>query len=101
MPSCETTIAPIWVFFPSLPSFLFTKEAIFSLASGIGSPLKLDKATDTLNHPSRARVFLEANVNKSLLARIQIVLPNEGSMWQAMEYENHPSIAPCVSTKGM
>ncbi|KAJ6807327.1 uncharacterized protein M6B38_172025 [Iris pallida] len=63
----ESPMAPVWVSFPDLPTFLFTKASVFLIAAGLGSPLKLDKATENLSRPSRSRVLVEMDISKPLV----------------------------------
>ncbi|KAJ6825538.1 uncharacterized protein M6B38_376645 [Iris pallida] len=83
----ESPMAPMWVSFPDLPSFLFVKASIFLIVAGLGPPLKLDKVTETLSQPSRARVLAKIDISKPLVDHIRINLPGERSFCQVVEYE--------------
>lgn len=48
------------------------KEALYSIASAIGKPLRIDEATTSLTHPSIARVLIELDVTQPSPLRIQI-----------------------------
>lgn len=48
------------------------KEALFSIASAISKPLRIDQTTTSLARPSVARVLAEHEVTKSLLPWIRI-----------------------------
>ena len=50
----ELPIIPIWIQLPNLPVHLFGKGPLFSIASLIGDPLKLDASTAMLSRPSVA-----------------------------------------------
>lgn len=44
---------PVWVSFPYLPfPFINCKPALFSIASAIGKPLRVENATTSVNRPS-------------------------------------------------
>ncbi|KAL9429811.1 hypothetical protein AB3S75_025242 [Citrus x aurantiifolia] len=47
-----------------------SKSALCSIASAIGTPLRVDHATASVNRPSVARVLVEYDVSKPLLPRI-------------------------------
>ncbi|KAJ6814503.1 uncharacterized protein M6B38_136875 [Iris pallida] len=87
----ESPMAPVWVSFYDLPTFLFTKASVFLIVAGLGSPLKLDKATENLSRPSRARVLVEIDISKPLVEQIRINLPRERSFCQVVEYELFPA----------
>ncbi|KAL2235289.1 UNVERIFIED_CONTAM: hypothetical protein Sindi_1261100 [Sesamum indicum] len=66
-PTQESSVVPIWVCFPELPADLFRKEALFSVASMIGSPLQIDALTLNKSKLSQARdsdCFLKGNAPK-------------------------------------
>lgn len=49
----EFLIVPVWVSFPYLPfHFINCKPALFSIASAIGKPLRVENATTSVNRPS-------------------------------------------------
>ncbi|KAL0288949.1 UNVERIFIED_CONTAM: hypothetical protein Scaly_2715800 [Sesamum calycinum] len=45
----ESPIAPMWIRLPTLPVHLFEKNALFTLASKIGKPLRMDEPTVDLS----------------------------------------------------
>lgn len=53
-------------------NFMHCKEALFSIASAIGKPLRIDQATASLTRQSVARVLVEYDVTEPLLLRIRI-----------------------------
>ncbi|KAK4415423.1 hypothetical protein Salat_2649700 [Sesamum alatum] len=61
-PTQESSVVPIWVCFPELPAHLFRKEALFSVASMIGSPLQIDEHTLNMSKLSQARVCVEIDL---------------------------------------
>ena len=54
------------------------KEALFSITSAIGKPLRIDQATASLARPSVARVLVEYDVTQPPLPRIQIGVGDSG-----------------------
>ncbi|KAH0717566.1 hypothetical protein KY290_014156 [Solanum tuberosum] len=94
-PEEETTIAIAWISFPGLPTNLFDKESLFSLATAVGKPLVIDKATNNQTRPSCARVKVEVDLLKELPKRIQINCIEEEmgtvkSKWQKIHYDYLP-----------
>ncbi|KAH9805152.1 Egg cell-secreted-like protein [Citrus sinensis] len=74
----ESPIVLVWISFPYLPvQFMHCKEALFSIASTIGKPLRIDQATASLARPSVARVLVEYDVTQPPLPRIRIGRPSE------------------------
>lgn len=55
-PKAETSKTVAWVSFPDLPMNLFAKKPLLSIASAVGKPIAIDKATQTRTRPSTARV---------------------------------------------
>ncbi|KAK4384597.1 hypothetical protein Sango_3045000 [Sesamum angolense] len=50
-PQIESPIAPVWIRLPALPVHLFEKNALFTLATKIGKPLRMDEPTADLSRP--------------------------------------------------
>ncbi|KAH9684248.1 hypothetical protein KPL70_013486 [Citrus sinensis] len=93
----ESPVVPVWISFPYLPiHFVQCKEALFSIASAIGQPLRIDQATASLSRPSVARVLVEHDVTQPLLPRIRIGVGDSG-FWQNVVYEKIPLY--CASCK--
>ncbi|KAL9451935.1 hypothetical protein AB3S75_007859 [Citrus x aurantiifolia] len=93
----ESPVVPIWISFPYLPiHFVQCKEALFSIASAIGQPLRIDQVTASLSRPSVARVLVEHDVTQPLLPRIRIGVGDSG-FWQNVVYEKIPLY--CASCK--
>lgn len=44
----ETSIALVWVNFPSLPIHLFSKPSLFQIGKTLGNPMRMDTAMETL-----------------------------------------------------
>ncbi|KAL0387472.1 UNVERIFIED_CONTAM: hypothetical protein Sradi_2629000 [Sesamum radiatum] len=68
----ESSVAPIWVCFPELPAHLFRKEALFSVASMVGSPLQIDALTLNKSKLSQARVCVEIDVLKPIIEEFDL-----------------------------
>lgn len=67
----ESPIVPVCVYFPYLPvHFIHCKLALFLIASVIGTPLCVDRATALVNRPFVAKVLVEYEISQSLLPRI-------------------------------
>ena len=45
-----------WISFPSLPCQYFARTALFSMASTVGHPLDVDRATNDKTRPSTAMI---------------------------------------------
>lgn len=71
-PEAETSIAIVWISFPSLPQNIFGKEAIFSLARAVGKPLQVGIATRNQTRPSYGRVKVEVDLLQEFSKRIKI-----------------------------
>ncbi|KAL0436068.1 UNVERIFIED_CONTAM: hypothetical protein Sradi_0314700 [Sesamum radiatum] len=71
-PEHESSIAPVWVSFPGLPTHLFRKDALFALANNIGTPLQIADSTHNKSNFSKARVCVEVDLLKPLLEEIDL-----------------------------
>lgn len=89
-PEVESPIVPVWVAFEGLPVHLQDKRAVYSIANIIGTPLKVDASTLSVNRPSVARVCVELNVTKNLPQTIWINNGSYGGFAQAVKYEYIP-----------
>lgn len=87
----ESPIVPVWVALPYLPvHYIHCKPALFSIAAAIGTPLRVDHATASVNRLSVARVLVEYDVSKPLLPRIWIGEKDSG-FWQDVVFERVPA----------
>ncbi|KAL2235590.1 UNVERIFIED_CONTAM: hypothetical protein Sindi_1291200 [Sesamum indicum] len=88
-PKIELAIAPVWIRLPELPVHLFEKNALFTLASKIGKPLRMDEPTADLSRPDLARVCVELDLTAP---KVHVVYLNiEGKTYrQQILYENCP-----------
>ncbi|KAL0283313.1 UNVERIFIED_CONTAM: hypothetical protein Sradi_7233500 [Sesamum radiatum] len=81
-PTQESSVVPIWVSFPELPAHLFRKDALFSIASMIGSPLQVDDLTLNKSKLSLARALGKKqtrDIGKKVLEPIEQAERNKAS----------------------
>ncbi|KAL0334477.1 UNVERIFIED_CONTAM: hypothetical protein Sradi_4659600 [Sesamum radiatum] len=88
-PDQESSIVPVWVNFSELPAHLFHKDAIFSIASIVGTPLQMADSTYNQSKFSRARVCIEIDLLKPLLEDFDIQIQDR-KIIQKIEYEKIP-----------
>ncbi|KAL0318138.1 UNVERIFIED_CONTAM: hypothetical protein Scaly_2863100 [Sesamum calycinum] len=88
-PDQESSIIPIWVSFSELPAHLFHKDAIFLIASIVGTPLQMADSTYNQSKLSRARVCIEIDLLKPLLEEFDIQIQDR-KIIQKIEYEKIP-----------
>ncbi|KAH0773825.1 hypothetical protein KY290_010962 [Solanum tuberosum] len=94
-PKEETSRAFVWISFPNLPPELFAKQSLLSIASTVGKPIAIDKATQDKSRPSTARVKVELDLlaNFPHRMRIQYVDQKIGKsveQFQKFVYDNLP-----------
>lgn len=63
----------------------FRKDALFSIASLVGHPLRCDAATARLTRPSVARVQLEIDLQRPFPSRVWIGTGDQKGFWQRIE----------------
>ncbi|KAL0331676.1 UNVERIFIED_CONTAM: hypothetical protein Sangu_1713100 [Sesamum angustifolium] len=84
-PQIESPIAP----FVALPVHLFEKNALFTIATKIGKPLRMDEPTADLSRPDLARVCVEIDVTSPKVQAVHLQI--EGKTYrQQVIYENCP-----------
>ncbi|KAL2223915.1 UNVERIFIED_CONTAM: hypothetical protein Sindi_3034600 [Sesamum indicum] len=88
-PTQESSVVPIWVCFPELPAHLFCKEALFSVASMVGSPLQIDALTLNKSKLSKARVCVEIDLLKPIIEEFDLHI-NGVTIVQKVDFENLP-----------
>ncbi|KAL2223898.1 UNVERIFIED_CONTAM: putative mitochondrial protein [Sesamum indicum] len=88
-PREESPIVPVWVRLPELPIQFFDREALFSIAHLLGTPLRTDVSTATLVRPSVARVCVEINLLEPLQTEIGLGIGTEVII-QPVIYERLP-----------
>lgn len=77
----------LWIHLPELPVEYYDKEALFTIASKLGKPIRVDYATNHITRARYARVCVEINLLKPLLSKVWI-----GNHWQTILYENLHSL---------
>ncbi|KAL0349296.1 UNVERIFIED_CONTAM: hypothetical protein Sangu_1157400 [Sesamum angustifolium] len=95
-PREESPIVPVWVRLPELPIQFFDREALFSIARLLGTPLRTDVSTATLVRPSVARVCVEINFLEPLQTEIGLGFGTEVII-QPVVYERLPKY--CATCK--
>ncbi|KAL0356478.1 UNVERIFIED_CONTAM: putative ribonuclease H protein [Sesamum radiatum] len=88
-PNAKSSIVPIWVSFPELPAHLFCKDALFSVASMIGSPLQVDTLTLNKSKLSQARVCVEIDLLKPIIEEFDLLV-NGVTIVQKVVFEQLP-----------
>ncbi|KAL2242474.1 UNVERIFIED_CONTAM: hypothetical protein Sindi_0365400 [Sesamum indicum] len=88
-PQQESSLAPVWIRFPTLPAHLFHKDALYAIASLVGTPLKLDEPTLFQSRLTAARVCVEVDLANKLTEEIVIGIGNE-EVVQKVVFENLP-----------
>lgn len=87
----ESSMVPVWITMPRLPVLFFAKPALFKIASLLGTPLRLDAATQSLKRPGVARIQIEIDLLKERHNPIFIGMGSADGFWQKVEYENLPN----------
>ncbi|XP_048502653.1 uncharacterized protein LOC125498480 [Beta vulgaris subsp. vulgaris] len=77
----------LWIHLPELPVEYYDKEALFTIASKLGKPIREDYATNHITRARYARVCVEINLTKPILSKVWI-----GNQWQVILYENLHSL---------
>lgn len=101
----ETSKAVVWISFPDLPANFFAKKSLMSIASAVGKPLAVDKATQDRTRPSTARVKVLINLmdKHPKRIRINIVDKNSGKIvehYQQIVFDNLPKYCTCCKHQG-
>ncbi|KAG5623567.1 hypothetical protein H5410_008785 [Solanum commersonii] len=71
-PKEETTLAVVWISLPNLSPDLFVKKSLLSIASAVGKPIAIDKATQIKSRPSTARVKVILDLMEKLPNSIRL-----------------------------
>ncbi|KAL0334278.1 UNVERIFIED_CONTAM: hypothetical protein Sangu_1584000 [Sesamum angustifolium] len=88
-PGQESSVVPVWACLPELPAHLFHKNALFTIASMIGTPLQIDDFTFNQSKLSKARICVEIDVTHSLMEEFDILIHGT-TITQKVEYEQVP-----------
>ncbi|CAJ2645397.1 unnamed protein product [Trifolium pratense] len=85
----KVTNAQIWIRIYGLPQEYWMPTTLFSIASGIGTPLSLDEATKQRTMGHFARILVDVNLAEEL--HYQILVEREGyAFFVEIDYENLP-----------
>ncbi|CAI0393759.1 unnamed protein product, partial [Linum tenue] len=68
--SIDSTL--VWIQFPDLPIELYHPEAVLRIASKVGKPIRVDRATETGARAKFARVCIEADLTKPLVTQFKV-----------------------------
>lgn len=104
--ACEETPKVIaWILFPSLLPTFFVKGCLFSLASAVGKPLKLDMATINKTRPSCARVKVLVDLLEELPKKVRMDIENEATgevrtEWVKIQYDYLPKYYKSCKLQG-
>ena len=83
------THAQIWVRFLQLPQEYWGKQTIFEIASGLGTPLTIDEATQNRRFGLFARVLIDVDLSEKMFE--SVIVEREGHALPIMvQYERHP-----------
>ncbi|KAL0414921.1 UNVERIFIED_CONTAM: hypothetical protein Slati_3324000 [Sesamum latifolium] len=88
-PEHESSIVPVLVNFFDLPAHLFRKDALFTIASFVGTPLQIGDSTFNKSKLSRARVCIEIDLLKPLVKEVDLQIHSR-TFVQKVEYEQVP-----------
>lgn len=88
--ACTATVIPSWVLLPGLPIDLWNNRALDKIGSRVGTPLCTDRMTGLKERISYARVLVEVDIGKDLVAEVPIKLPGGRVRMQSIIYERLP-----------
>jgi len=81
------TSIPVWVRFPVLHLNFWSQNIISNIASLVGTPLFMDKATSSFEKLAFARCFIEINVAKPLAKTVALEVEGREKVIIEVEYE--------------
>lgn len=104
-PKEETSKSVVWISFPDLPPNFFAKKSLLSIASAVGKPLAVDKATQDQTRPSAARVkvLLDLLDKHPKRVKLHIVDKSTGKFvehYQEVVYDNLPKFCTFCKHQG-
>ena len=85
----------VWISLPNLSPDLFVKKSLLSIASVVGKPIVIDKATQIKSRPSTARVKIILDLMEELPNRIRLQFMDGKSemlieIFKEIVYDNLP-----------
>lgn len=104
-PREETSKAVVWISLPNLPANLFASKSLLCIASAVGKPIAVDKATKDRTRPSTARVKVLINLldNHPKKIKIKILDTKSGKMIendQQIIFDSLPKYCTLCSHQG-
>lgn len=70
--SDKTEQVLVWVRFPCLPIQYYDKDFLMKIGSKIGRPIRVDQATSLVSRGKFARICVEVDISKPLLAKFML-----------------------------
>lgn len=86
----DSTIQPVWVQFHNLPITHFVEPLLSTVASTLGTFLRSDLPTNTLQRPKYARVCVAMDISRPLVEEVWIDKGYGDGYSQAVFYEHRP-----------
>ncbi|KAI8563946.1 hypothetical protein RHMOL_Rhmol03G0148300 [Rhododendron molle] len=90
---------PTWVKLHNLPPECWTEEGLSRVASAIGQPKHVDRATEKKTRLAYARVCVEIDAADELTEEIQVIVEGE-SVTVRVEYQLLPPVCTCCKVFG-
>lgn len=95
----------VWISLPNLSPDLFVMPSLLSIASAVGKPIAIDKATQTKSRPSTARVkvildLLDKHPNRVRLQSVDTISGKVLEVFQEIVYDNLPLYCNCCKHQG-
>ncbi|KAG5623003.1 hypothetical protein H5410_008221 [Solanum commersonii] len=85
----ETMLAVVWISLPNLSPDLFAKKSLLSIASTIGKPTTIDKATQIKSRPGMTRIKVILDLMEKLTnhIRLQFVDGKSGKLIETVDVD--------------
>jgi len=83
------THTQIWVRFLNLPQKYWEKQTLFEIASGLGTPLLIDEATQHRRFGIFARVLIDVDLSENLFESV-VLEREEHALSIEIQYEKYP-----------
>ncbi|XP_062014529.1 uncharacterized protein LOC133731082 [Rosa rugosa] len=88
----RNTFAQVWVRFWDLGFAYWDQQTLFEIASGIGTPLKLDPQTKNRTVGLFARILVDVDFSQPLHGKLRITRANGEVVVIGVEYESEPDV---------
>lgn len=72
----------VWIRFPGLNLYFYDESILLTLATAVGTPIKVDSNTIDVRWGKFARVCVEVNLNKPVVGKVWLQ-----GYWYKVEYE--------------